>query len=535
MELALNLGLKGMKRMEKYKLLIVDDEPIERDAVRFILRKENIFEFEFFEATNGQDAISSAALHSPDIILMDIQMPGINGIEATKVIKKILPESKIIFLTAYNQFDYAHEAIKLGVLDFILKPATDERFIEVIKKTIEALKSEKEQKLFKEEMESKLGQISKYLEHEFLTSLINGDIEEAQGKEYLEFNGINFCWGMGVVIGTKADITAVPSMLRLQMLRKRFIEKIESRLNMMVVHKYSIILKDYIYLLVLGDSQNELLQLQQKIREIINEVSCAFAENYQFYADFGIGDACNKLDCLWKSFWTAKGNCNKRQPIKDSISEQNLKALVKSLNDQDEESFSRYIEAVFEDISLESETIEHLRIKLYEQFILIRDWISDKIFDSKIQTFELFNQVMKINNQNEGKHLLRDFCHQYMNEISNQKTDKSSIVLDQLIVYINMHYKENLTLDQLSAVCYLSPSYISKVFKKHLNTNFIDYLSSVRIKVAKRLMKNPALSMKEISAEIGYIDANYFTRVFKKYEGVTPSEYRNKFYVYGGK
>lgn len=531
---ARNLSLKGMNLVEKYKILIVDDESIERDAIKFILKKEALFDFECFEAVNGQDAISNAALNLPDIILMDIQMPGLNGIEAAKIIKKILQDSKIIFLTAYDEFDYAHEAIKLGVQDFILKPATNERFMEVMNKIVGIIQAEKEQKLRKEEMESKFEQVSKYLEYEFLTSLINGDIEEGQGKEYLEFNGVNFHWGMGVVISTKVDSEAVPSMLRLQMLRKRFLEKLETRVDMIVNCKYSLILKDYIYVFVLGDTQNELLQVQNKIREAINETSIYFAEEYKFYADFGIGDPCNKLDCLWKSFWLAKGNCNKRQPMKESMSEQNLKALVKSLNDQDEESFIHYIELIFEDISHSAETIEHLRAKLYEQLILVRDWLSNQIFDDSLHTFDTFNQIMKINTEHEAKCLLRDFCYQYMEIIHKQKSDKSSIILDQLIVYINMHYAENLTLDQLSSVCYLSPSYISKVFKKQLNTNFIDYLSSVRIKVAKRLMKNPELSIKEISSEIGYVDPNYFTRVFKKYEGMTPSEYRSKFYAYEG-
>lgn len=520
--------------MEKYKILIVDDESIERDAIKFILERNSELDFEFFEAVNGQEAISSAVLNSPDIILMDIQMPGLNGIEATKAIKKILEDCKVIFLTAYDQFQYAQEAVKLSVFDFILKPASNEIFMEVINKTIQAIKIEKEQSLVKKQMESRLEQVTKYLENEFLTSLINGDIEEGQGKEYLEFNGMDFHWGMGIVISTKADTEVVPSMLRLQMLRKRFLEKLEVSLNRMVKYKYAIIIKEYIYLLILGDSQSELLQLQNKIREAINEVSLSFATQYQVYADFGIGDACNKLDCLWKSFWSAKGNCNKRYPMKNAISEQNLKALIKSLNDQDEENFIRYIELIFEDISRCSETIEHLRIKLYEQLILIREGVSDFIFNENILNFDFFNQVMKINTEHEAKSLLRNVCHQYMEIISNQKADKSSIILDKLIVYINMHYAENLTLEQLSTICYLSPSYISKVFKKHLNTNFVDYVSSVRIKVAKRLMKNLDLSMKEISSEIGYITPNYFTRVFKKYEGMTPSEYRSKYCDYEG-
>ena len=515
--------------MKKYKILIVDDEPIEREAIKFVLKKEALLDFEYFEAVNGQDAISNVALNLPDIILMDIQMPGLNGIESAKIIKKIIPDCKIIFLTAYDEFNYAHEGIKLGVQDFILKPATNEHFISVIEKAIKLLREEKEKKQRKKEIESKLEQVTKYLEYEFMLSLINGDIEESQGEEYLRFNAVDFHWGMGVVISTKVDSEVVPSMLHLQMIRKRYSEKLESKLDFVVNHKYFFILKDYIYIFILAGTQMELLQIQNKIREEINKTSLYFAEEYEFYTDFGIGDPCDKLDCIWKSFWLAKRNCNKRQPVKQSIGGENLRGLIKSLHNQDDEQLTHYINLIFESISYSVNTIEQLRIKLYEQFILIRDYLSDTIFEETSHSFDLFNQTMEITTEHEAKCLLRNFCYQYMKIINKQKSDKSSIILDKLIVYINMHYSENLTLDQLSTVCYLSPSYISKTFKKQLNINFIDYLSSVRIKVAKRLMKNQGLSMKEISGEIGYADPNYFTRVFKKYEKMTPSEYRSKF------
>ncbi|PKM58221.1 MAG: hypothetical protein CVU98_02025 [Firmicutes bacterium HGW-Firmicutes-3] len=516
--------------MEKYKILIVDDESIERDAIKFILNKELNEELEFFEAANGQEAISSAALNSPNIIMMDIQMPGLNGIEATKVLKKILENSKIIFLTAYDQFDYAHEAIRLGVEDFIVKPATNERLIEVISRTIGMIQNEIEQAKTKEMMASKLEQVSKYLENEFLSSVINGDIEDDQGKEYLDFNGINFKWGMGVVVRAKADEAIVTSGLRLQVMRRRLLEAIDTKIGKIVSLKYSVVIKDHIYILILGESQNELLQIQEKIRRILNEVGSLFAAEHQLYSDFGIGDICKRLDCLWKSFSTAKGNCNKRIPMKDARNEQDLQALVKSLKDKDEVAFDKYINLVFDDIASGSENLEMIRIKLYEHFVLIREWVSDNIYESDLYTYDLFNQTMKIGNHHEAKCLLRDFCNQYMEKLDKQKTDKTAIVLDKLIVYINLHYAENITLDQLSSICDLSPSYISKVFKKHLNTNFIDYVSSVRTLVAKRLLKNSLLSIKEIGYEIGYVDSNYFTRVFKKYEGMTPTEYRNKWY-----
>jgi len=516
--------------MNTYKILIVDDESIEREAIQFILSKQTRHTFEFFEAINGQEAISSVAVNSPDIIMMDIRMPGLNGIEATRIIKKILPECKIIFLTAYNEFDYAHEAIKLGVIDFVVKPATNERLFEVIDKTIEAIEIDKEAKLHRENIETKLEQVSKYLEQEFLSSVINGDMDEVQGKEFLDFSGIQYNSGLGIVISTKVDASEIQSTLRIQMLRKRFLEKLKVKLTGMVSYTLATIIKEYIFILVIGSSDDELMHIQQKLREAIIETSDLFAQQHQLYTDFGIGDQCHRLDCLWKSFSTAKSYCNKSLKNQDVQRKHFFIGLVKSILDQDDANFSQSIELVFEDLSTQAETIDQLKIKLYELCIRLRNEIAEKISDKEVDSYDIYNHIMKITNQQEAKHLLREYCHLFMMKLVSIKTDKTKVILNKLIMYINSHYAENLTLEQLSTLCSLSPTYISKIFKTQLDTNFIDYVSSVRIKVAKRLIKNSELSLKEISNEIGYIDPNYFTRVFKKYEGMTPSEYRNDYY-----
>lgn len=123
---------------------------------------------------------------------------------------------------------------------------------------------------------------------------------------------------------------------------------------------------------------------------------------------------------------------------------------------------------------------------------------------------------------------LKELVHNALELVKEDKSDKTTVVMNKLITYINSHYNQNITLEQLSELCGLSTFYLSKVFKKHVNMNFSDYLAYVRIMVAKRLLKDSGMSMKAISMEVGYSDSNYFARVFKKYENMTPTEYRNR-------
>lgn len=173
------------------------------------------------EASNGQEAISVAAVFEPDIIMMDIKMPGLDGIESSKIIKKIKEETKIIFLTAFDEFEHAKEGIKLGIEDFVVKPATNERIIEVLRNAIEALNKEKQLRESQEQIEDKLKQVSKYLEAEFLSSVITGDLNETQLKEYIDFMSIRGECGFGMIVMLHYDESQNPSNLQRNMMKKK--------------------------------------------------------------------------------------------------------------------------------------------------------------------------------------------------------------------------------------------------------------------------------------------------------------------------
>jgi two-component system, response regulator YesN len=226
-------------------------------------------------------------------------------------------------------------------------------------------------------------------------------MDEVQGKEFLDFSGIQFHVGLGIVISTKVDPTEIQSNLRTQMLRKRFLEKLKSKLTGMVSYNLSTIIKEYIYVFVIGSVEDELLHIQQKLRETIIEVSDAFASEYHLYTDFGIGDQYTRLDCMWKSFSTAKSYCNKSLKNHDVQRKQLIIGLIKSITEQDDMNFSQSIELVFEDILAQAETLEQLKIKVYELCISLRNEFSERIADKEIDHYDLYHPYYE-NNESTG-------------------------------------------------------------------------------------------------------------------------------------
>ncbi|MDA3812155.1 MAG: response regulator [Spirochaetaceae bacterium] len=168
-----------------FRLLIADDEQLEREALRFIISKsiDSISDIE--EAVNGRDALAKVQASKPDIIILDINMPGINGIEAAWKIREKDQSVCIIFLTAFHQFDYAHEAIKVGVEDYIVKPSSEKRIIEVMEKVTAKLKDKKTDLMKRENLEIRLDKATDYLSSEFIYNLATRNMTEEKFRNYL--------------------------------------------------------------------------------------------------------------------------------------------------------------------------------------------------------------------------------------------------------------------------------------------------------------------------------------------------------------
>jgi two-component system response regulator YesN len=208
-----------------YKLFVVDDEKLERKAIRYIIEKNKISISQIIEIENGIDAVEKAKIHMPDIIIMDIKIPGLNGIEASERIKKFDPSCKIIFLTAFDYFDYAQKAIRIGAEDFIIKPTIEEDIVKVLNNVIDIKNEELKNTTKYEEMLNKMYNYKKFFKNEFLSSLIMGTIKEEVLENYLKELNVKFCTAICGVIKLIYDSYPIPIT---EDIHKKYIKEVYS-------------------------------------------------------------------------------------------------------------------------------------------------------------------------------------------------------------------------------------------------------------------------------------------------------------------
>jgi two-component system response regulator YesN len=531
-----------MKAM--YKVLIVDDEFIERNALKYVITNNCPRITSIEEANNGRKAIQIAGVFKPDIILMDIKMPGINGIEATKAIKQFAPGCKIVLLTAFDYFDYAREAIHIGVEDFIIKPAANEQVIGIVNKIIDSLHSERNSQARQIEIENKLGQVTRYLEHELVSSIINGDMDEAQTIDYFSVMDIEFYKGFALYIKLDFNKSHMPLSSKYQkdMIKKRYMDKFKAEIEKRDFIFLSTYTGNNIYSLALCQSNNSDHCEGQELTGFIKKIYEELHQQIDISITIGIGGVVDNPGSLYSSFLQARSACSNNENAENGVHFESMEQritmtsypiekedkLCDCLIACDENQSILLIEEITGWMGRNFDTLEEIRWKMSELLIMLFR-ISEREF--RLSTKDLkasFNEMLHMESILELKNYLIHEVRSIIKEINSIKTDRSAILIDKVCEFIRQNYTREISLDEAAGMVGLSNFYFSKVFKLYKKMNFIDFVTEVRIKKAKELLKNPIINIKDIGGFVGYYDPNYFTRVFKKIEGITPTEFRSK-------
>ncbi|MBN1624485.1 MAG: response regulator [Clostridia bacterium] len=531
-----------------YKLLIVDDERIVIDAVKFIINKEVDDILVAGTASTGREAIKAAAEIKPDIILMDIRMPGINGIEAIKEIKKIYSDVQFVIMSAYEQFEFAKQSVELGVIDYLMKPVNKGRLVETLKKITEKLDMEKRLEEIQLDNMEKYKKALTVLEQGFIYSILfNKEYGTDLGK-YKEILNLNMDTGYMAILHMTDKRTEkhISTGLKSHKIYSEFKNILKYKTKCVV----GPILVDRIIVYIQSANEDEYSGRLDSIRmgeEIIERIS---EKEPEVRLQMSIGSIRKDDEIVYSYEEAVKAmravGDGKVIHISDvsgkiinydsdlRVEEGNLLNLIES---GETSSLNNALHRLFEkcekaEIARTGNFINHrLRGKLIE-IMVIAHRIADEAGiagDSYLNFDNYLGDLIEIGNYNDFKTFFIQKVVYIANKINEHRDNTTNELMSRANNIIKTQFREDISLDSLSRTLGISPQYFSRLYKNETGRNFIEYLTDARMTQARKLIREGKYSIKEICFMVGYSDPNYFSRLFKKIEGRSPTEYAREF------
>lgn len=523
------------------KVLIADDEYLVLDSLKMIITKYLEDVSIVGTANNGREAIEKTLSLKPDVVFMDIHMPGIDGIEAIKQIKTSNNDVLFVILTAYEYFDYAKEALNLGVFEYLLKPINKNKLIDTIGNVKRILYNKRNSFMQEVELKERINKMIPFLEKKFISHklLSIGTVNETQFYEDI----FNMELKEGYVINILLENENIKNKeinLKQHQNIQNFHDLISIKLKGLTPCLIGEILSNRITVFIPTNFKEDKNILRQKSIEIckklVNKLDGLTNLNYKI----GIGRQYS-IDNFSKSYNEAYVATNdKREAIvvhfedilnKISSSDFNFSSLENSFLNSIFAGDFNYAKDIFKEMYLGltliyNEDLDRIKIKIIELIYLIEKGIPYKIDYINDLKESLVLNVLKTNSKEDLNIQFLQYLSEVAYEINNQRKGNLDGIIPKVLEFINNNYDKDISLQETAKSVSLSYHYLSKIFKEEIGKSFIDYLTELRIEKSMKLLINETLSIKEICQNIGYNDPNYYCKAFKRVTGMTPTEYR---------
>lgn len=538
------------EKREMYKIVIVDDDILIRKGIRNVIRWKDLECEICAEASSGEEALKVIEEVKPDIVITDIKMPNMDGIELIDRIKRTIPQCKIVILTAYREFEYAQRAIKIGAFDFLLKPTKVEDIINVIKKAINEIKKEKTiveelekiNSILKEKLpvlrenflfnvifemiqnEDEILQMASLYEIEigsFLMILAECTTREEKGKHntHLYLLGIsnmlndflNHSYTIySIYLNNSQAVYIINSQKEVEKKDEKELFELLNQLKKAAVECFNIDLT-----LVVSTWGNGIVQLPEKYKECIDAI------NYRFYFDEEDIIYYKDLSHFFMYMDDRKLK-NLKNEILLSVRYGNFTNINKLLLE---------LEETLKKTKTDKQYILNFYYLLLIEVNMIKAQLSSAINTSNnsevFENIDYLNEITRCKNLSELSNILRTSIQRTIEEVQNHNLNKMGSLVKKVIDYIKENYHLNdISLSDISEKFFVSPSYLSRLFKKETGKNLSDFINEYRIEKAKQLLLTTDLKTYEVADRVGIPDPHYFSRLFKRYTGYSPSEYK---------
>ena len=527
-----------------HRILLCDDEGMVREGLKFLINKEFGSAFFVEEAKSGRVAIEKANTFRPDIIFMDIQMPGISGIEAMREIKKEHKNIIFIVLTAYDRFSYAKEAIHIGALDYLTKPINKEKVITIINRAIKQIDEHRTKVSREMEIIEKLEAITPIIENGFVSGIFLQDYNMGELLQYKEFLGIEEEHGYMLMMkyGDDHKGGVLTNPVGAGVKGQKCSEGIQEIIKEFYPSSFAAIMGNRAVIFVPFKeemSYEERVSCIERSRAMVRKLERKFEMSFQV----GIGGVTS-LAHLYDSYQEAVKACRSGAgkvihildiPVHLEYGEgypiDIERAIFEKLEKGETEQVLEQVEAFVDWLKGDREKPENNhKLKVLEMVLFAEQkaYLNGGLTYNFSAREGYLESILECNSFEELRQWFREKIAEACGNIANGQHAYSSGLIQQAIHYIKENYTKELTLDEVSKQVNISPYYFSKIFKEETGTNFVEYFTKLRIERACELLKEKEYSIKEICGLVGYSDPNYFSRIFKKWINTTPSDYRER-------
>lgn len=533
------------------KIFLVEDESIIREGLR-----ENIpwqqYGYQFVgEAADGEQALPLILREKPDVLITDIKMPFMDGLELSRLVVHELPGTKIIIISGYDDFEYARSAIDIGVEQYLLKPITKAMLIKTLQEVHQKIEAEREQESymekFRDELEGyKISYRNQFFEEVLAGKLSVGEIYERADKLDLNLRGPWYNLVMYHIQGilpseiNQRNPELLPALE--EQLEKFFREStgcLPVRQNIMV------------YTVLIHGEKERVASTTEEFTDLLKTLLAGHEKELEWHA--AIGDPVERLSSLPMCYREVSKRFSYRHLMQgihvfsgenivewDSKEEQNLKhldmnkidpsILLSFLQNGEQEELLDFVEKYTRGLR------DAMKSRLFCQYLLlnVRFTTTSYLEGLGYEQEEFLNSLEGIKwtenamTEESMKGYIQEMMEKALAMREKLTRRQYNDIISQALVYIDENFtSESISLTDVAKQINVSANYFSAVFSQEMKQTFVEYLTFKRMEKAKELLKNTDKRSAEIAAEVGYKDSHYFSFVFRKTQGCTPRDYRS--------
>ncbi|MFR9708830.1 response regulator [Paenibacillus sp. MB22_1] len=546
-----------------YKLILADDEEDVREGLLGLIDWEGLGYVVQETAENGKEAVELVEKHAPDVVVTDIQMPFMNGLQLSEWIRERYPATKIIILTGYEEFEYAQKAIRLGIDEYVLKPFSAGELAEILRKVKLQLDEEVAAKENVQLLTEHYRKNLPILQSLFLSSLVSRRLQEAEIREKCEHYDLDLSGDRYMVSAIRIDSAPAwrgsdgshepgnGTALSLKdtndtQLQLFAVFNIAEEIVRLHPKGRAFIHHDEVVVLSVGEPGAD-KPLADQTLQLLEEIRFSVERFLKLTVTIGAGSEVGQLSELAGSYeeavkaldyrvilggnkviWIEDVESRQTDPL--SLDEMKEKELVRCLKVGSDQELVNLLEELFKALTDSKASYQDFQVYLLELLTAVIKVAKD----IRVDLDKLFGdgagflgQFVKFSHADEAKAWFLDICMKLKQSIATDRQSSYNKLVDEAKEYILAHYGDHeISIAKVCQHLHISTGYFSNIFKKETKTTFVNYLMGVRMDAAQDLLATTDLKAFEIAERVGFADPNYFSFCFRKKFGISPKEYR---------